>query len=54
MEEALNRYFKHFGENYPLMIAGTMTAEEIIARINRCIETNKAEAEPEYTDEADY
>ena len=54
MEEALKRYFKHFGENYPLMIVGTMTDEEIVARIDRCIEINQAEAEPEYTDDADY
>jgi len=54
MEEILKKYFDHFGENYPLMIASTMTDEEIIDRINHCIETNQPEAEPEYEDNADY
>ncbi len=54
MDEALRRYYQHFGENYPLMIAGTKTDEEIIERINVCIEANRPEDEPEYDDAADY
>lgn len=54
MEKALDRYFEHFGENYPLMIADTKTEEEIIDRINYCIENNMKETEPEYEEESDY
>ena len=54
MEEALKRYYKHFGTNFPLMIAGTKTDEEIIARINHCIESNQPESTPDYDDNADY
>lgn len=54
MEEALNRYYQHFGESYPLMITDTKTDEEISERINHCIETDKPEAEPEYNDDEDY
>lgn len=54
MEEALERYYQQFGDNYPLMIFGTKTDEEIIERINHCIETNQPEAEPEYDDNVDY
>lgn len=54
MEEALERYYQHFGENYPLLITGTRTDEEIIDRINYCIETDQPEKEPEYEDGADY
>lgn len=54
MEEALGRYYQHFGENFPLMIVGMNTDDEIIARINHCIETNQPEKEPEYEDNVDY
>lgn len=54
MDEALKRYYNHFGENYPLMIAGTKTDEEIIKRIDYCIEVNQPESEPEYDEDADY
>lgn len=54
MEEALKRYYRHFGENYPLMIVGYKTNEEIVDRINHCIATNQPETEPEYEDGADY
>lgn len=54
MEEALKKYFQHFGENYPLMIVGTMTDDEIIERINDCIKNGKPEQEPQYEDDADY
>lgn len=48
MEEALERYYRHFREDYPLMIAGTKPEKEIIERINHCIETNQPESEPDY------
>ena len=54
MEEALERYYRHFREDYPLMIAGTKPEKEIIERINHCIETNQPESEPDYHENADY
>ena len=54
MEDALKRYYQYFGENYPLMIVGCKTDEEIIDRINHCIAANQPEAEPEYEDDVDY
>lgn len=54
MEVALERYYQHFGESYPLLITSTRTDEEVIDRINHCIETNQPEAEPEYEDGVDY
>lgn len=54
MEKALERYYKHFGENYPLSIGYSMTEEEVIARIDYCIAHNAKEAEPEYDAECDY
>lgn len=54
MEDALRRYYQRFGENYPLIVSDTKSDEEIIARINDCIENNQLETEPEYTDNADY
>ena len=54
MEEALKKYYDHFGENYPLAIGVSMTESEVIARINHCIKHNTPEAEPEYDDECDY
>ena len=32
MEEALERYYRHFREDYPLMIAGTKTEKEIMTK----------------------
>ena len=52
MEEALERYYRHFREDYPLMIAGTKPEKEIIERINHCIETNQPESEPDYDEKA--
>jgi FAD/FMN-containing dehydrogenase len=54
MEEALNKYYDHFGENYPLAFGDCKTEAEVIARIAYCIEHNTKEAEPEYEDECDY
>ena len=54
IEKALEKYYQHFGENYPLMIVGNMTDNEIIERINSCIENGEPEKEPEYEENADY
>ena len=54
MEEALNKYYEHFGKNYPLAFGDMKTEAEVIARINHCIKHNTPEDEPEYNDECDY
>jgi hypothetical protein len=54
MEEALNKYYEHFGENYPLGMGNSLTEEEVIERVEHCIKTNTKEAEPVYEDEYDY
>lgn len=54
MEEALKKYYQYFGENYPLIITGGKSDEEIIKRINECIDTKTPESEPTYEDDADY
>lgn len=54
LEEALNDYYEHFGENYPLMITGSVPVDEIIDDIEQCIEKNEKAEEPKYEDEADY
>ena len=54
LEKALDAYRNHFGENYPLVITGTASEDEIIDEIERCIETNEKAEEPEYDDNEDY
>lgn len=54
LEKALNEYFAHFGENYPLVITYTITDDEVIEDISRCIETNTKAKKPEYEDGVDY
>lgn len=54
MEETLKKYYQHFGENYPIIITGGKSDEEIIRRINECIDTNTPESDPTYEDDADY
>jgi len=51
---ALDRYYEKFGENYPLCISETRTADEIIADIELCIDTGNKAEEPLYEDDADY
>ena len=41
LEKALDAYRNHFGEDYPLVITGTASEDEIIDEIERCIETNE-------------
>lgn len=54
LEKALDAYREHFGENFPLLITGTASEDEIIDEIERCIETNKKAEEAEYEDGVDY
>lgn len=54
LEKALNDYYEHFGENYPLGIARTMLEDEVVNDIEHCIESNEKAAEPKYEDDRDY
>lgn len=54
LDKALDAYYEHFDVNYPLGIAATMSEDEIIDDIERCIETNEKAEDPEYDDNADY
>lgn len=54
LEKALNAYYEHFNENYPLGITGAMSDDEIIDDIEQCIESNEKALEPEYNEDADY
>lgn len=49
-EEALNKYYEHFGENYPLGITDCNSDDEIIDDIVKCIETDEKAKEPDYDD----
>jgi hypothetical protein len=53
-EKALNAYYEHFGENFPICITDCREEVEIISEINRCIKTNVKAEEPVYEDEYDY
>lgn len=54
MEEALNKYYAHFGENFPLAMGESLDEAEVIAQIEHCISTNTKAPEPEYEDGNDY
>ena len=54
MEKALERYYEHFGQNYPMAMGNSMTEEEVVARIDYCIKNNTPEDEPEYDNDCDY
>ena len=55
LEEALERYSKHFGENYPLCFGRKIgTVAEIINRIEECIRTNTKAPDPVYKDGCAY
>lgn len=54
MEKALERYYEHFGVNYPLAVGFSKTEAEVIDRINHCIKHNTPEDEPEYDADCDY
>lgn len=54
LDTALEAYYKHFGENYPLCVSGNHSNEEIIADIELCIDTNIEAEQPTYEDDVDY
>lgn len=54
MEDALNKYYEHFGENFPLGMGNSLTEAEVIERVDYCIKHNKKEPEPVYEDEYEY
>lgn len=54
LDEALNKYYDRFGENYPLGISENRTTDEIISDVELCIETGDKAEEPSYEDDADY
>ena len=41
MEQKLNQYAEHFGENFPIFITRGLSEDEIIKIIDDCIEQNK-------------
>lgn len=53
-EKALEKYYEHFKEDYPILRTDTRSDEEIIERINECIKNNTKEPEPEYKEGCDY
>lgn len=52
--KALDIYYEHFGENYPLMITDQLTEDEIIEDIKKCIEANKPSEPVEYEEDEVY
>jgi hypothetical protein len=53
MEEKLNQYAEHFGENFPIFIARGLEEDEIIKIIDECIENDKP-YEVESDNDSDY
>jgi hypothetical protein len=41
MEEKLNQYAEHFGENFPIFIARRLDEDELVKIIDDCIAKNK-------------
>lgn len=41
MDEKLNQYAEHFGENFPIFIVNNLTDDELIGIIDDCIKNNK-------------
>ena len=55
MEAALDRYFEHFGKNYPLCISMPCPSpEELIRSVEECIANDKPMEEPVYEQDCDY
>lgn len=48
LEIALDEYFEHFNQNYPLMITDDSETSEIIKEIKTCIKNNRLAKEPVY------
>ena len=53
LSTALEKYYKHFGMNYPLLIVDCRDEKEIIADIEQCVSSDCPAKEIEY-DECDY
>lgn len=41
LDELLNEYYDRFGEDYPLMITATISADEVIEDIRKCLISGK-------------
>jgi hypothetical protein len=54
LDKALDAYYKHFGENFPIGITECREEAELISEIKRCLETNVKAEEPVYEDGYDY
>lgn len=54
LNEILDKYYNHFGMNYPLLIVDCRDEKEIIADIEQCIASDCPAKEIEYDDECDY
>ena len=54
LEKALNAYYEHFDENYPLVITTILSNDEIIDDIERCIEANEKAEQPKFENDVDY
>ena len=54
LENALDMYYNHFGQNYPLCPSGTINSDEIIADIELCIDTGRVAEPLKYEDNIDY
>lgn len=53
MDEKLNEYAEHFGENFPIFIARALDEDELIGIIDDCIANDKP-YEVETEDDAIY
>lgn len=54
IDKYLKQYRSSFGKNYPVVITGGATEEEIIEDILKCLEENKPAEDPKYDDDALY
>ena len=54
VEKVLREYYEKFGSNYPLGIVSTLTDNQIIERVRKCIDTGKPEKPIEYEEDTDY
>ena len=53
MDEKLNQYADHFGENFPIFVARRLGEDELVRIIDDCIKNNKP-YEVETQDDAFY
>lgn len=50
LEKKLSEYREAFGENYPLAFGSLQSNDDVIADIDRCIESGEKAKGPEYED----